>query len=89
MLLHEQSLVLRYLRSRAVAPIRAVLTACLHGTPLELGKRVLADLEWLGYITVYCGSDGEPLAVQITDKGRGQVPHLEGPHRRAGNLARP
>jgi hypothetical protein len=89
MLLPEQRLVLEYLRRQAIAPIREVLEACLHGTPLELGKRVLADLEWLGHVTVYSGGDGEPVAVQITDRGRGQAPQTGGPQRRLGGLARP
>ena len=89
MLLHEQNVVLQYLGRRAVAPIAEVLKACLHGAPIDLGKRVLADLEWLGYVTVYSAGDGEPLAVQLTEKGRRQVQPLNGPHRRIGGLALP
>jgi hypothetical protein len=81
MLLHEQSLVLRYLGQRATASFREVLRACLPGATQEWGKRVLSDLEWLGYITVFAGGDGELLALQITDKGRQEAHHLKGMHR--------
>jgi hypothetical protein len=81
MLVHEQSLVLRYLGQRPTALFRDVLKACLPGTSLEWGKRVLCDLEWLGYITVYPDGNGEPFALQITDKGRQQAHPLAGPHR--------
>jgi hypothetical protein len=70
MLVHEQSLVLSYLRRRATASFRELLKVCLAGATWEWGKRVLSDLEWLGYVTVYSAADGEPFAVQITDKGK-------------------
>jgi hypothetical protein len=79
MLVHEQSRVLKYLGKRATAPFRDILHACLPGASLDWGKRVLADLEWLGYVTVYADGAGEPLAVQITEKGRGHP--LQGMHR--------
>jgi hypothetical protein len=37
---------------------------------MDRGRRVLSDLEWLGYDTVYSAADGEPFAEQITDKGK-------------------
>lgn len=89
MLLQEQSLVLRYLLHSATASFKDVLRACVPGANAEWGARVLADLEWLGYITVFCGGDGVPLAVQLTEKGRGQIQPQAGRHRRAGGLVRP
>jgi hypothetical protein len=83
MLVHEQSVVLRYLGQRATAHFRDLLAACLPGASRDWGKRILSDLEWLGYITVY-SDDGEPLAVQITDKGRDQAHQLQGMHRPNG-----
>lgn len=81
MLTHEQSRVLRFLGQCSTALLRELFRACLPGTSPEWGKRALYDLEWLGYITVFPGGDGEPWAVQITDKGRQQAHHLAGPHR--------
>jgi hypothetical protein len=86
MLVHEQSLVLRYLGQRATARFADVLRACLPGASLEWGKRVLSDLEWLGYVTVFPGGNGEPLALQITDKGRREAHHLQGMHRRGPRI---
>jgi hypothetical protein len=81
MLVPEQSLVLRYLGRCATAAFQDLLRACLPGASGDWGKRVLSDLEWLGYITVFSDGGGEPLAVQITDKGRAQAHHLHGIHR--------
>ena len=89
MLVPEQRLVLGYLGERATASFRDVLAACLPGATREWGKRVLCDLEWLGYVTVFPGGDGEPLALQITDKGREQACRLPGPHRRPGGRTIP
>jgi hypothetical protein len=79
MLVQEQKRVLIYLGQRATAPFQDVLRACLPGAPLDWGKRVLADLEWLGYVTIYADGAGKPFAVQLTEKGRGH--HLQGVHR--------
>ena len=46
------------------------MNACLPGAPPHLGSRVISDLEWLGYVTVYYGGDGNPLTLQLTDRGR-------------------
>jgi hypothetical protein len=84
MLVPEQDVVLRYLGRRATALFREVLQACLPGASQDWGARILCDLEWLGYITIYPGANGEPMALQLTDKGRQQAHQLQGMHRRAG-----
>ena len=82
MLVHEQNVVLRYLGRRSTALFREVVKSCLPGATLEWAQRILADLEWLGYITVYPDGNGAPLALQITDKGRHQAHDLQGWHSR-------
>jgi len=69
MLTPEEAKVLRHLRHHFTSRLADVL-ACLPGSSLPWLKRVLCDLEWLGYIVVYNDTDGEPLAVQTTEKGR-------------------
>jgi hypothetical protein len=82
MLVPEQDLILRYLGRRTTALFCDVLQSCLPGASRDWGTRILSDLEWLGYITIYPGADGQPLALQLTDKGRQQAHHLQGMHRR-------
>ena len=43
---------------------------CLPGVSAGWLRRVLADLEWLGYVVVFWDPAGEPAAVQPTEKGR-------------------
>jgi hypothetical protein len=66
---HEEIKVLRYLRGHTPAALGELLRACLPGTPLDWGKRIISDLEWLGYVTVYYGRGGDPVALEITPKG--------------------
>jgi hypothetical protein len=80
MLVQEQSRVLRYLGQRATAAFQDVVGSCLPGASRDWGKRVLADLEWLGYVTIYADGGGEPFAVQLTEKGRHQAQQLQGMH---------
>ena len=89
MLVHEQSLILRFLRQRPTAAFAEVLRACMPGGSADLGKRVLSDLEWLGYVTIFSGNGGEPMAVQLTEKGRAQVRLAAASPNRAGGLALP
>lgn len=70
MLTPEQEQILRFLSRRLMAPLADLARSCLPGAPSELVKRVLADLEWLGYVVVYYDGAGEPLTVQTTDRGR-------------------
>jgi hypothetical protein len=61
--------VLAYLRQHAWATLADVTSACLPGTPKELVSRILGNLDWLGYVTVYPGPGGTTAALQITQKG--------------------
>jgi hypothetical protein len=70
MLTHEETKILGYLRKHWTSPLSDVIRVCLPGAQPEWAKRVLADLEWLGYIVVYYDQRGEPLALQSTEKGR-------------------
>ncbi len=64
----EEIKVLRYLRKHTPTSLADVIQTCMPGVPPDWGKRIIADLEWLGYITVYYGG-GEPVALEITSKG--------------------
>jgi hypothetical protein len=65
----EQVKVLAYLRRHVFATVRDVAAACFKGAAVTWVSRVLAELTWLGYITVFNGPEGEPTALQITQKG--------------------
>jgi hypothetical protein len=67
---HEEAKILGYLREHPTSSVRDILGACLPGAPRPWGQRLIANLEWLGYVTVYYAGDGEPVALQITDRGR-------------------
>ena len=66
---HEETRILRYLRSHTPARVCDLLKSCLPGAPQEWGNRILANLEWLGYITVYYEPGGDPVALELTSKG--------------------
>jgi hypothetical protein len=61
--------VLAYLRKHGWATVADVTSACLAGTPKELVSRILGNLDWLGYVTVYPGPGGTTAALQITQTG--------------------
>ncbi len=65
----EESKVLAYLRRRLVAAAHEVVAACLPGSSPEGSNRIFSQLEWLGYVVAYNGPAGEPVTLQITDKG--------------------
>jgi hypothetical protein len=65
----EQVKVLAYLRRHVFATVRDVAAACFNGATATWMCRVLAELTWLGYVTVFNGPDGEPTALQITQIG--------------------
>ena len=69
MMTPEETKVLTYLRKRLSATVADVATTCFSGTPPEWVSRIIANLDWLGYLTVYYGPGGTPAALQITDKG--------------------
>jgi hypothetical protein len=41
----------------------------LPGTPPEWVERIISNLDWLGYVTVYPGPGGTAAALQVTHKG--------------------
>ena len=45
------------------------LARCFPGAADGWLTRVLANLDWLGYVTIFNGPDGRPDAVGLTDKG--------------------
>ena len=70
----EEMKVLSYLRRHVYATVRDVMTACFKGAATTLVFRVITELAWLGYVTVFNGPDGRPAALQITEKGLKGVP---------------
>jgi hypothetical protein len=62
--------VLAYLRRHLTATATEVARACLPAAPPDWINRIVAELDWLGYVTVFPGPDGEPHALQLTDKGK-------------------
>jgi len=65
----EQARILGYLRHHVVAPFDSIVAACLPGSPRDWAGRTLADLEWLGYVTVYSTREGEPASIELTAIG--------------------
>ena len=73
MMTSEEARVLEYLRRHGSAPVADVARGCLSGAPSEWVDRVVANLDWLGYVAVHRGPAGEPAALQITEKGLKQA----------------
>jgi hypothetical protein len=69
MMTPEEARVLEYLRRHGSAAVADVAHACLAGASREWVGRVVANLDWLGYVAVHHGAGGEPVALQITPKG--------------------
>ena len=69
----EEARVLSFLHKRLTAPAAEVARACLHGGSIEWLNRVVARLEWFGFVNVFYGPNGEATAVQITDQGMRQL----------------
>ena len=65
----EEARVLCYLREHTFSRVTDLINACLPGATLEWSKRVIANLEWLNNLTVFYGRNGNPVALQITEKG--------------------
>jgi hypothetical protein len=61
--------VLSYLRRHPGATVADLNQNCLPGTPPEYVGRIISNLDWLGYVTVYPGPGGTAAALQITSKG--------------------
>ena len=64
MMTPEESRVLINLRSRMISSVEEIARACLPEGSLEQARRILWNLEWLGYIVRF-----GPDAVQITGRG--------------------
>jgi hypothetical protein len=69
MLTPEETRVLGYLQKQTFSPMPDVLLRCFPGATAEWAKRVIANLEWLNNVTVFYDRRGEPLALQLTEKG--------------------
>jgi hypothetical protein len=65
----EEARVLGYLQQKVTAPLADVARACLPGASPDWVKRVMSELEWLGYVVIYYDPAGEPTAVQTTERG--------------------
>jgi len=63
----EEQRMIDYLRGKGMVRVDAVARDCLPGATAEWVDRVVANLDWLGYVVVYHGSDGGPSALQLTD----------------------
>jgi len=61
MMTTEETKVLEYLSKHPNAPVAEVARCCLSGE-MTTGwvDRVLANLDWLGYVVVHHGPDGAP-----------------------------
>ena len=64
MMTPEESRVLSHLRSRMITTVDEIAGACLPEGSLEQARRILWNLEWLGYVVRY-----SPDTVQITLRG--------------------
>ena len=69
MLTPEETRVLCYLQKQTFSPMTDVLVRCFPGVTADWAKRIIANLEWLNNVTVFYDRGGEPLALQLTEKG--------------------
>jgi hypothetical protein len=69
MMMPGERRVLAYLRRHPGATVADVARACLPGTPPGWVDRIISNLDWLGYLTVYPGPGGTAAGLQITAKG--------------------
>lgn len=65
----EETRILSYLQKHITATLPELRRACMPGMQREWVNRAVADLEWLGYVTVYYERDGKPFALEITERG--------------------
>lgn len=70
MLTPEEIRVLSHLQKQTFSPIGDILMRCFPGSTTDWAKRVIANLEWLNNVTVFYDRQGEPLALQLTEKGQ-------------------
>jgi hypothetical protein len=69
MLTREESKVLGYLCHHPIAQMSVVVKNSLPAATSDWSHRIVADLEWLGYITVPYSQFGTPVTIEITRKG--------------------
>ena len=69
MLMPEEKRVLAYLRRHITATVAEVGRVCLAGAARVWVDRILANLDWLGYLTIYPGQDSASTTLQVTAKG--------------------
>jgi hypothetical protein len=69
MMTSEESKVLRFLHRHGTASVAALSRVCLAGLPAEWVRRIVGNLDWLGYVSVY-GDSGPCAVLQLTEKGR-------------------
>ena len=73
MLTPEETRVLAYLRKCRGSTVADLAAACFGGTTSAWVSRAVANLDWLGYITIFRGRGGEPTALQLTEMGQDQA----------------
>jgi hypothetical protein len=73
MLTSEEAKVLTYLGRHYTTSVACLTRDCLPRATPDWIERVVAQLDWLGYVTVFYGPDGQPGVLQITDRGRAQL----------------
>ena len=65
----EELRVLTFLHHHGTASIAVLARSCLPGLPAEWVGRIVSNLDWLGYVTVYGEGSGQAV-LQLTEKGR-------------------
>ena len=61
--------MLTFLHHHGTASIAVLARSCLPGLPAEWVGRIVSNLDWLGYLTVYGDGSGQEV-LQLTEKGR-------------------
>lgn len=70
MLTPEEFTVLHYLHHHPGATAASMALECLPGQSANWIDRIASNLDWLGYVIVYQGAEGDVSGMQITDRGR-------------------
>ena len=69
MLTSEQAKILNCLQRSMFTTIDHIAATCMPGASPAWVARVVADLEWLGYVVVYNDESGTPLTIEMTERG--------------------
>jgi DNA-binding MarR family transcriptional regulator len=80
MLTLEETRSLTYLELHPSASVSELARVGLARASSAELDRLLAHLNWLGYVSVYRGADEEVLLVQLTDQGRRHFGRKQTPH---------